>query len=291
MTNVARNTTIRVMFSEEMNQASCEDAFSIEPEAAGTFSWQGQWMAFAPAAPLDSLVQYTVTVSTAACDLAGHHTLVDNVRRFTTGAESRYATVVMFGRSVLEGWFYHWDWDGQEQTPVERLRFTLRHRYLVGPEDNGANTIADFRQQVSALNAADSPAVFAKLCFIDFAGGDSAEAQANLDRNERLIDSLLAIVVNERGLRLVLGNALPVTEAEHDAWRYWNHTRYNSYLTAAANAHPGRVFVLDMYSVLTDWETHCIRHEYRSGGDDAHPNAAGYEAIDPTLDALLEQDF
>jgi lysophospholipase L1-like esterase len=289
--NVARNSTIRVMFSEEMDEASAEAAFSIEPAVTGTFSWQEQrWMAFAPDAPLDSLTQYTVTVSTEASDLAGNHILWSKSYPFTTGATSRTARIVMFGRSVLEGWFYHWGWDGNEATPVQRLRFTLEHRYLTQPEGDGANTIADFRQQVVALNVDDSPAVFVKLCFVDFEGGDSATAQANLDRNERLVDSLYAVVA-ARGLRLVVGNALPVTKSEHDAWRYWNHLRYNSVLTTLANAHPRRVSVLDLYSYLTDWETHSIRQEYRIGADDPHPNPAGYDAIDPALDALLEQDF
>jgi len=289
--NVARNSTVRIMFSEEMNEALTEDAFVIDPAVAGTFSWQARrWLAFAPAAPLDSLARYTVTLSTAACDLVGNHPVSDESYDFTTGPSSRAARIVMFGRSVLEGWFYHWGWDGNEGTPVARLRFTLEHRYLVQPEGDGANTIADFRQQVAALNVADSPAVFFKLCFVDFAGGDSAAAQENLDRNKRLVDSLYAVVA-ARGLRLVIGNALPVTETEHDAWRYWNHVRYNQYLTALANAHQRRVFVLDLYSYLTDWQTHCIRHEYRSGRDDPHPNAAGYDFIDPALDALLEQDF
>jgi lysophospholipase L1-like esterase len=290
MDNVACNSTVRIAFSEEMDRSSCEDAFSIEPAVSGTFSWQGQWLAFKPDTALAPLTRYTVTVSTAACDRAGNHTAADRVCSFVTGAGSRTAEVVMFGRSVLEAWFYHWGWDGEEDTPVERLRFTLRHRYLVGPEGDGTNTVADFQQQVGALNAADSPAVFFKLCFVDFTGGDSASAQENLDRNTALVRALYDVVA-ARGLRLVIGNALPVTESGHDEWLYWNHTRYNSFVRDLANAHPRRVSVLDLYSVLTDWGTHCIRREYRSGRSDPHPNADGYEALDPALDALLEQSF
>lgn len=290
-TNVARNASVRVVFSEAMARAAAESALTVVPAVPGNFEWPDDGtMVFTPIQPLDSFAAYNVTVGTGACDIAGNALVADRTWSFTTGATARSATFVMFGRSVLEGWFYHWGWDGQELSAVTRSRFDLYHRYLTGPEDNGANTIADFRQQVNALDVTDNPAVFFKLCFIDFAGGDSAEAQANLARNERLVDSLYAIV-SGRGLRVIVGNALPVTESEHDAWRYWNHARYNAYINQLAQAHPDSVFVLDLYGIFTDPATGCIRHEYRTGVDDAHPNAAGYSALDPALDELLEQHF
>lgn len=290
-TGIARNTSIRAVFSKAMDRPSAEAALSISPAVAGAFTWpDDRTMLFTPSALLDSLTEYAVTLRAEAHDLTGRAINAELTNRFTTGATARSARIVMFGRSVLEAWFYHWGWDGQEATPVSRTRFELHHRNLVGPDGGGANTIADFRQQVSALSVADSPAVFFKLCFVDFAGGDSAEAQANLDRNSRLVDSLAAIVAG-RGLRLIVGNALPVTESEHDAWRYWNHARYNAYLAALAQASPGRVLVLDLYNVLTNPVTRCILPAYRTGANDAHPNAAGYDALDPVLDELLEENF
>lgn len=290
-TGIFRNVGITVYFSEAMDETRTAAALTISPDVAGTKSWfAGRNLTFTPAAAFDSFAHYTVTVGSGARDLAGNALEDPLTFSFTTGAATRTTTFYLFGRSVLQGWFSHWGWDGEETTPVQRTRFELHHRYLTGPEDNGANTIADFREQVNALDVADNPAVFFKLCFVDFAGGDSAEAQANLDRNERLVDSLLAIV-SGRGLRAIIGNALPVTESEHDAWRYWNHIRYNAYLDQLAQAHPDSVFVLDLYGVLTDPATHCIRHAYRTGADDAHPNEAGYDVLDPVLDLLFEACF
>ena len=289
-TGIFRNDGITVYFSEAMDEARTAAAFTISPDVAGTKSWfAGRNLIFTPAS-LDSFAQYTVTIGTGARDLAGNALEHPLTFSFTTGAAMRTTTFYLFGRSVLQGWFSHWGWDGEEATPVQRTRFELHHRYLTGPEDAGANTIADFRAQVNALDIAANPAVFFKLCFVDFTGGDSTEAQANLDRNERLVDSLLSIV-NGRGLRAVIGNALPKTESEFDAWLYWNHTRYNAYIDQLAQAHPDSVFVLDMYAVLADTATHCIRHEYRTGADDAHPNESGYDALDPVLDYLLEVHF
>ena len=290
--NIVRNVTVTVYFSEAMDEAATAAALSISPPVAGTTSWfASRNLSFTPEIPLDSFTEYTFTVGTGARDLAGNALASPYSFRFTTGASTRLATMFyLFGRSVLETWFYHWGWDGDSAAPVCRSRFKLFHRYLAGPEGDGANTIADFRQQVGGFSAADSPVVFFKLCFVDFAGGDSAEAQANLDRNSRLVDSLAAIVAG-RGLRLIIGNALPVTETEHDAWRYWNHVRYNARLAALAQANPGRIFVLDLYGTLTDPATGCIRHQYRTGESDAHPNAAGYWALDPVFDELLEENF
>lgn len=291
-TNIVRNTAITVYFSEAMDEAATAAALSVSPPVAGAVSWfASRNLSFTPATPLDSFTEYTVTVGAGARDLAGNALASPFSFRFTTGASVRLATLLhLFGRSVLEAWFYHWGWDGEAATPVSRSRFKMFHHYLAGPEGDGVNTIADFRAQVNEFSVADSPVVFFKLCFIDFAGGDSAEAQANLARNTRLVDSLAAIVAG-RGLRLIVGNALPKTESEHDAWLGWNHLRYNAHLAALAQANPGRVFVLDLYGTLTDPATGCIRHQYRTGESDAHPNAAGYWALDPVYDALLHGHF
>jgi len=62
---------INVTFDEAMNPASVEDAFSIDPDVAGSFSWVGTTMTFNP----DTLAYgttYTVTIGTGATDLAGN---------------------------------------------------------------------------------------------------------------------------------------------------------------------------------------------------------------------------
>ncbi len=62
---------INVTFDEAMNPASVKDAFSIDPDVAGSFSWVGTTMTFNP----DTLAYgttYTVTLGTGATDLAGN---------------------------------------------------------------------------------------------------------------------------------------------------------------------------------------------------------------------------
>ncbi|MBA3045379.1 MAG: Ig-like domain-containing protein [Candidatus Thermoplasmatota archaeon] len=100
-TGVVASVNIIVDFNEPMNQGNTQGAFSTVPSVAGAFSWNGggDIMTFNPAANLAYSTTYTVTVLTAATDLAGN-TLdgdkdgtmeADNkdkwVFSFTTGAE------------------------------------------------------------------------------------------------------------------------------------------------------------------------------------------------------------
>jgi len=71
-TNVPLATTINATFSEAMDTASAEAAFSITPNVAGTFSWIGNTKAFTPTANLASSTTYTVTTAATATDLTGN---------------------------------------------------------------------------------------------------------------------------------------------------------------------------------------------------------------------------
>ena len=73
-TGVAVTTTIAVQFSEAMNKANTEGAFSTSPATAGIFSWNaaGDKMTYTPSASLTGGTLYTVTITTAATDLAGN---------------------------------------------------------------------------------------------------------------------------------------------------------------------------------------------------------------------------
>jgi len=247
-------------------------------------------MRLTPAGLLDSNTSYAVTVTDRARDLAGNVLAVPVQFGFTTGAATSSGNVVMFGRAVLEGWFCHWGWRGDDATPVARSRFDLHYRYAESPEGSGENMVAGVASSVRHLTPADSFAVFFKLCFADFSGGDSANAAENLARNRSMVASVLDSVL-AHGCRLILGNALPVTRNQHDAWLFWNHARYNACPDSLAGAHQGLVFVFDMYSVLTDQATHALQSNYASGPDDAHPNDAGYSALDTFWDCLLEAFF
>jgi outer membrane protein assembly factor BamB len=58
--------TVGVTFSEAMDHASAESAFSITGGVSGTFSWSGNTMVFNPSAALAQATSYTVTVAVTA---------------------------------------------------------------------------------------------------------------------------------------------------------------------------------------------------------------------------------
>jgi len=71
-TGVPVTTKISATFSEAMNTASVEAAFSITPSIAGTFIWVGNTMTFTPITNLAHSTTYTVTISATATDMAGN---------------------------------------------------------------------------------------------------------------------------------------------------------------------------------------------------------------------------
>jgi uncharacterized protein YfaS (alpha-2-macroglobulin family) len=76
---------VAVSFSEAMNQSSVQSAFSIFPNAAGTFKWkQGNTLVFTPNAPLKPNTTYTVSVSTKARTSSGKYLVAPQTARFQT---------------------------------------------------------------------------------------------------------------------------------------------------------------------------------------------------------------
>ncbi|MCL0059119.1 S8 family serine peptidase [Dehalococcoidia bacterium] len=75
---------ISATFSEEMDKALAEGAFSIEPAVSGIFRWVENTMIFEPDVDLEYGTGYTVTISPAAKDLAGNPLVVDYTWSFTT---------------------------------------------------------------------------------------------------------------------------------------------------------------------------------------------------------------
>ena len=61
--DVPINTTIAVTFNKAMNQESAEEAFSINPDAAGTFAWNGTKMTYTPSSNLAYSQTYQVTIN------------------------------------------------------------------------------------------------------------------------------------------------------------------------------------------------------------------------------------
>ena len=76
--NIPISTDIKVTFSEAMDKASAKDAFSIDPDVAGSFSWDNNTLIFNPDSNLSYKTTYTVTISDSATDLAGNQLDGDN---------------------------------------------------------------------------------------------------------------------------------------------------------------------------------------------------------------------
>jgi hypothetical protein len=280
-TGVPINARIQVTFSEAMNAASAEAAFTIAPATAGSFEWAGNVLHWAPAQNLAAQTAYTFAVETSAHAVTNRRLDGRLDVTFTTGDDTAaFVPVIMLGRSVMGGWFTHWG-----GSPHTQDRFTLEYHEVQSPPE----IVAGARAVIDSLIPEEQPVVFFKLCFVDFEGGDSATAQANLDRNFGYVEQVYD-VAKQAGVRLVVGNALPQVVLYHDQWLVWNHRQYNQRLLDLAALHPDSVAVFDMYSVLSD-AAGDLKPAYASWSDDSHPNEAGYAALDAAFFPFLEQHY
>lgn len=85
-TSVPTTAALSLSFSEAMNKAAVDAAFSISPPVAGAVLWDAdsRLRSFQPSAPLTAGTQYTVTLGTGAADLAGNALAAPYVVQFTT---------------------------------------------------------------------------------------------------------------------------------------------------------------------------------------------------------------
>jgi hypothetical protein len=91
--DVPVTTVITITFSEPMDQESAEEAFSINPDAAGSFSWDepgGTEMTFTSDAGSNLAYSqtYQVTISTEATDLTGNSLEAEHTFSFTTETDT-----------------------------------------------------------------------------------------------------------------------------------------------------------------------------------------------------------
>jgi len=281
-TAVPTNTQVRVTFSEPMDTASAEAAFSITPAVTGTFEWASDSvMYWKPDTELSRQTSYAFAVDTTATDAAGNRLEPAGPFQFNTGDTSAPpAMVYMLGRSVMAGWFSHWG-----GSPFAHGRFTLEYHEVQPPPD----IVAGAQMIIDSLTLCDQPVLFFKLCFVDFVGGDSATAQQNLDRNVGYVDSVYA-AATRRGLKMIVGNALPQGANATDQWLVWNHRQYNQRLLDLAVQHPDTLRVFDLYSVLADTAGN-LNPAYATSADDSHPNDAGYTALDSVYFPFLEARY
>lgn len=191
-------------------------------------------------------------------------------------------TIYMCGRSVLGGWFDHWGWDYDPQNPVRFGGYYLVYREMDVPPGI-ADSAADAARTAAS---AGTEAMFFKLCFADFAGGDEDSARENLQGNKEIVRTVVETAVEEEGLTLILGNALPMVREYTDDWLVWNHREYNRFLDELADGSGGKVVILDLYGTLAAPEGWLLP-EYAADPYDSHLNEAAYDALDAELEEVL----
>mgnify|MGYP005849850257 CR=1 FL=1 len=191
-------------------------------------------------------------------------------------------TIHMCGRSVLRGWFEHWGWDYDPGNPV---RFG-GHDFVYHQMDVPPGIVGTAREVARQVATGDGGIMFFKLCFADFEGGDEAGARNNLHDNERMVREVVESAVDEEGLTLILGNALPTLREYSDEWLVWNHREYNRFLEGLAGAYGGRVLILDLYGTLAAPEGY-LRPAYAAGPHVSHLNDEAYDALDRALEEVL----
>ena len=86
-TGVATGANVSVGFSEAMNTASAQAAFSLVRSSdgaavSGTFAWSGDTMTFDPSSSLTAGAEYTARLTTGAKDKAGNALAAEKVWRF-----------------------------------------------------------------------------------------------------------------------------------------------------------------------------------------------------------------
>jgi hypothetical protein len=179
-------------------------------------------------------------------------------------------TVTMNGRSVMEGWMKHWGfaWEG----PVEKDGYSLDYKELDGNDVPGS-----FAKNVEGL--APGSVAFFKFCFVDFDG-------SNLSQREGELEQVLA-TAREKGLKLIVGNALPVRKQDGSPEIVTEEKKFNEFVVKKAGSEPN-VWVYDFNGVLAGTDGY-LKPEYAT--EDSHPNDAAYTALDATFFPLLSDVF
>jgi len=106
-TNVLVGANIEVTFSEPMNTASVEEAFSSTPSlGSGTFTWGPleKTFTFNPSSDMAYSTTYTITIGTGAQDKAGNNMVSAYSWSFTTKGQNRPPSVVVQSPNGGETW-------------------------------------------------------------------------------------------------------------------------------------------------------------------------------------------
>jgi len=160
----------------------------------------------------------------------------------------------------------HWGYQGSGT--VKKNGYVIAYKEL-----DGNSIPSSFAKNVAGL--APGSVAFFKFCFVDFDG-------SNLARRERELDQVLA-TASAKGLRLVVGNALPVRKEDGNPQIVAEEKKFDEYLSQKASADPN-VWVFDFNGVLAGDDGY-LKPEYQTA--DSHPNEAAYDTLDQTFFPLL----
>ena len=191
--------------------------------------------------------------------------------------------VLMFGRSVMAGWFNYWG--SEELSAVKKEGFTLEYKNVYEPPE----IVEGFKEYINDISKNENPIIFFKFCFVDFEGSSKSNAQKNLQRNEKYIEEIYE-TTKSKGLKLIIGNALPQVPSSTDNYLKWNHDQYNKRLIEFQKKYPQDVFIFDMYNVLSDSSGY-LRARYTNDLYDSHPNEKAYSVLDLEFFKLLKKNF
>ncbi|MDD5552099.1 MAG: hypothetical protein PHI88_03015 [Candidatus Pacebacteria bacterium] len=200
-----------------------------------------------------------------------------------TSEKTQQKNVWMFGRSVMAGWFEYWGSD--VQTPAKRKGYVLEYKGLYEPPDIASS----FEEYINDLSANEKPVAFFKFCFVDFHGGSKEEANNNLKENKKYIEEVYRIAKN-KGLKLIIGNALPRVAAETDSYLKWNHKQYNKWLLELEKKYPEDIIIFDFYNNLVD-NSGNLKERFAVDKYDSHLNREAYDVLDKDFFELLEKNF
>ncbi len=228
----------------------------------------------APAVIIASVLALVMLVLAAGC---GGRQAAEQTPPEETGQASAPSTgaptagsVTMCGRSVMYGWLQAWGYQGSGKVSHDGYTFDYG-------ELDGSNIVDSFKEKVDGLPAGS--VVFFKFCFVDFDGSNLTEREGQVDE---VID-----FARQKGLKLIIGNALPVREQDAPDGITDEYREFNEYLEQKASSNPG-VWVYDFYGVLAGPDGF-LKAGYDTG--DSHPNDKAYTALDATFFPLLGRVF
>jgi hypothetical protein len=203
--------------------------------------------------------------------------------------------VLMAGRSTMDQWFKSWNWPRLihqhaiwRKWPIPYTKLAKAGVYLElaevptpnftdDPTTNGQNMFDAVAQHADPSRF---DAVFFKFCFIDFDAREmNAETrQRKLRQMTGLVEKVRAMT-RQRGLKLILGTALPVQRPLPEAITL--RQDFGAWVKDYARLQQD-VAIVDLFGPLVD-ESGRMRPEFARHQLDDHVNWRGFRQLDPVL--------